>query len=427
MPAFPLLTQEQAGQFNNFLLARRGPTFPTLGAAPSMPQIATLQNPSAAFMRDQADELEAYKATVPTIVDPTLTDAELLRQQMGGGASALFDTSGARQTAAGGMDYGAAKPIRGGVDEIMANPKFAMLLRRAPEQAARAYQAITGRDLRNDFQQKQKLDLVRRKETSDTLRTQILKGEMRQNPETGFVERKTTIPDPNNPMQKIDAWETMDTEAQLAFNGSWEDAMGAKAARANPIASLQIPANLKPIVMSKYMSMVKAGTHSPAAALEEAIKSTPLGTQSSTAPSSQAAASPHAAAANPVPAPMPAAGPAYDAWATQQAQSNVGGAMAAPIQAALGVMPERQGPNNFEWAVNDWNRMSGNARKSIGNIPSYVSALFGGRPTWNRPETHEEMVARITAAEQARAAETGGSMSEMTPDERRIRRQNRDY
>lgn len=432
MPAFPLLTQEQAGQFNNFMLARRGPTFPPVGGGMMPQQIATLQNTPrmpAAMVRDKADELEAYQATVPTIVDPTLSDTELLKQQMSGGASALFDTSGVRQNAAGGMDYGKLKPIRGGSDEVLSNPKFIQLLRRSPQQAAQAYSAITGRDLRNDFQQRQTLDLARRKDMTEAIRGRAIRGEDRFNEETGFFERRVSIPDPKNPMAKVDAWETMDTPSQIAYNENWETAMGSKMAKPNPIATLQKSPRVKAMVMSKYMAMVKAGTHTPAAAFEEALKTTPDDVSGPT-PSSQEVASPQAQAANqpysgPIPvgttgmmniaaprqvwqgmkgqSPMagpagwtPPAGPAYDAWANEQARANLGGMVAAPIAAGLDMMPDdATGPGNFATAIMDWNRMSGNARTAISNIPSHISAFFGGNPSWNRPQSKEEMLARM--------------------------------
>lgn len=459
---FSYLSADQKGEmFANNAAARlrQQPMNPT--------QIATLQNniaPSGAMLpppgapkamlTDYYGEAEAIRSTTPGIVDPTLSDTDLLRKQMAGGASALFDTAQARIGPDGGMNYGSMKPIRGGHEELFANPKFAALLRSSPQKAAEAYQAITGRDMGDDFQQRQKLDLARRKEMADTIRGRTLRGEDRHNEETGFFERRVSIPDPNDPMKKVDAWETMDTPSQLAYSANWENAMGLKLGKANPIASLKKSPAVKAAVMNKYINLVKAGTHTPAQALEEAITTTPDDVQPNSPPTA-AVATPQTQAANqpmsgPIPmgllgtgniaAPRqvwegmrgqsPLAGPAgwappageqYDAWATEQAGQGlakahhaIGSGLATVTGGAMGAI------DKAAWAANDWNRISSNIRGSIGNIPSHISAMFGGQPTWNRPESKEEMIMRITRErqeEEAARAATSGWQSRMWPSD----------
>jgi len=255
---------------------------------PGMTGLATLQKPAAmpvSMQRERSNELEATAAAIPNIVDPTLPDTELLKQQIGAGAGELFDTHQARISPAGGMDYGTMKPIRGGKEEIFANPKFANLLRRDPVRAAKAYQAITGRDMSSDFEEERKLSLVRKKDIADTTRGQFMRGEVRQHPTTGFFERNVTIEDPTNPMAKTRAWETLDAPQQELYAREWEGAIGSPMTTNNPIAQLKRPPAVKALVMAKYIEKVKGGMD-VRTAFEQAIAEVPY--SSSTASTSSA-------------------------------------------------------------------------------------------------------------------------------------------
>lgn len=58
--------------------------------------------------------------------------------------------------------------------------------------------------------------------------------------------------------------------------------------------------------------------------------------------------------------------------------------------------------DNVDWATEDMNRYASNMVAGIGNIPANISSWFGGNPTWMRPESHSEMVARYTAQKKVR-------------------------
>lgn len=376
MPIFPTISQDQSRQFNNFALGRRGPLFPT--------QVAPLQSRlPAAMVRDQYEEAEATSAGLAPLVDYSMSDPELVRSQWGRGGSAVGEMFGGpapKLKPGGGMDYTGIKPIRGGSEELLSNPKFLQIARYDPRKAAVVYKAITGRDMGNDFQEKQKMDAMRQKEMSDTIRSGVMRGDLRQNPETGFVERKASVPDPKNPMQKIDAWETMDAEAQLAMTSNWERAMGAKQARSNPLATLQMPPQQKALVMANYMRLVQTGQMAPREALTEAIKMTPGGDAGSGAPPTASVSTPHAASASPPPK-DPAA---YQRWMTQQmGQRNtaISGAVAtgAGKLASYGVDAIDAGSGMLD--------RGGEVLASVGaSVPNLVNqAIMGvtGSPAWD--------------------------------------------
>lgn len=276
---FPTLTTDQAAAFNQFLVFNRGRGGGVGGIYPPVSPFATLQNQPrmpAAMVRDQAEEVEATVAGVAPIIDQSLPDEELLKRQMSM-APAMFDSRGVTPGAGGiGLNYGGMKPIRGGSDELLNNPKFAQLLRVDPRRAAQAYQSLTGRTLGEDFQQKQKMDIARQKDFADTTRSQLMRGDIRQEPETGMFQRRQRIQSKDNPMQTVDTWEDLSADEQEIYAKSWETALGAKMFRPNPIASLGKSPAVKALVAVRYADKVRNGM-SPREALEAAILETPEG------------------------------------------------------------------------------------------------------------------------------------------------------
>lgn len=413
MQAFPLVAEHMLPASNAFFASRR---FPPVSFG--RPGIATLQNPQNVLMNQLAryqaketvtglEEQETMEENLGPMVHNDMPDADLARAQLARGGdylrSVLPAGSPQPKPAPGGFDYSGVKPIRSD-DELFQNPKFSALARSNPAAAAKVYKAVTGRDMGSVLENKRKMEAARGKDFTEAIRGSLARGDIRQNPDTGLIERKVSMPDPNNPLGKVDAWETAEAEFQGVATQHWEGATGMRFAKPNPLTQGGIPAQMQPMLLALYRRNLTEGKLSPQDAMREAVKALPTTTQQiNTTPT------PHAAAASPPPTdPVK-----FQEWATAQAKASGGNVANWAADKAVGAM------RTVDMATEDAGRIMGNMATGIYNLPNRISTFFGGEPLydWARPTSKAEMEARraeitaaaarpLTAEEIKRAAQT---------------------
>lgn len=220
---------------------------PTLG----IPQMAAAPTPAALATRGMGPSAGVGIAPLQKdVVDPgdhlanplvyDQGDEQLVRSQFsrGGGAAQkiLLEHSygaaaegkgfGNMLTPEGKINYAGIKPVKM-ADDLTSNKAFMALAARDPEQASKVYKDLIGTDYSADFSEKLKQRTAMEHAYKTGIRDQFLQGKMRRNPETGWLERKVSEPDPTNPLgAKREVWTAADPALQEADISYGKDSLG---------------------------------------------------------------------------------------------------------------------------------------------------------------------------------------------------------
>jgi hypothetical protein len=214
-------------------------------------QVATLQNPISPLIIDQGDE-------------------ELVKSQIGRGGSdaekiLLENTYGEqkqpsnfwekRLNPTGGFDYQGIKPVRAG-DELLKNKAFIALQTRSPEQAAKVYHDLTGASLEKDLGEKLAQRTNMQRDYREGLRAGFIKGQMRRNPATGWLERKVSEPNPLGIGPAKEVWTPAEPELQQADIDYGQEALGVTR---NPTILDHVNPEHRAMFFSEYQKHVAEG------------------------------------------------------------------------------------------------------------------------------------------------------------------------
>lgn len=395
-----------------FASGGRGPAPSYIGSIPPWQRpdnnFATLQNPEVmmaqAMAKSQArnnvetvqHNMEMEDNLAPMVISAGVSPQELVKMQLArGGDYVRSMMPGTPQTflatpsGATRISYEGMQPLD--EESLLSHPKFAALARTNPHAAARVYTAITGKDLGDTLATRRKLELSRDQGFTQGLQEQISRGTIRQNPETGLVERLVEQPDPNNPLQKTAQWVTAEAEYQQEATRYWENATGMKPARPNPLTSMGVPQNMQPALLALYRSNVADKKMAPKEAMEAAIKALP---SPGSAPAQQA---PTAQAGTPPPPPE-AGDAAYQAWANAQAGETSAAIKAGYQKAMTPIAAAAIAPLQFMTGTSEANRVVGNIGTGLYNLPNQIASLVGAGPLypWARPTSPAEWAKQMS-------------------------------
>lgn len=248
---------------------------PTLG----IPQVMPAPTPNALATRGVATggQLATLQKDVvdpgdhlanPLVYDQG--DTELVRSQFarGGGAAQkilLEHTYGGEAegkgfgnmlTPEGKINYAGIKPVKM-ADDLTNNKAFMALASRDPEQASKVYKDLIGTDYAADFAEKLKQKTAMERDYKEGIRSQFMQGKMRRNPETGWLERKVSEPDPTNPLgSKREVWAPADPAVQEADIHYGKDSLGVPR---QPTVMDKIPTEQKGQFFSEYQKHIDSG------------------------------------------------------------------------------------------------------------------------------------------------------------------------
>lgn len=300
------------------------------------------------------------------------------------------DTGTTHESGDTGFNYNAIKPVKTS-DDLLGNQAFIKLAQTDPALAAKTYKGFTGSDFATDVALKatQHKSLVNNYQ--EGIQKGFISGDLRRDPDTGWLERRRMVPDPMNIKPPTETWEPADEVMQQADQDFGVKGTGYERP---PMAALldSVPISHKNAFIAEYTAQKAAGksVKDAAQAALMKVKSSPTSVAQMLNP--QQPTQPTAQVNPPQPtASVPTDPDEYQKYANTQAINSgdkFGTYLGTGVPQAISGVASSAGP-----AASETLRFLSNAAGGLANLIPFTQAAITGQPStmgFTQPSTQAD-------------------------------------